>query len=237
MPRTAVGIRNILALFACVGLGACSTTIRETHYFQTQTTPQSLPNYYRLSIEASSVMSSSRYLSGYFDEDVVNQYFNEIKQPDAARLIPLAQSGTSAPNSTTAAANAATNVLIKKTPSLVLLMSTNSDDIANQLGALSQSQEFTDSLARILAPRRFAAATDSERSLAIEQSQGKSLVAIGEQLTSDLVKDESPEANQIRLLNFVNQMLSDFGAPRFNDLPAASAWLTANRASVVKGGS
>lgn len=74
-------------------LFASCATIRETHYFKDKIDAKtdlninsSVSNYYKVHIRGWAFLSSSRYVSGYFDEDVVNEYFNEIKQPKNGKL-------------------------------------------------------------------------------------------------------------------------------------------------------
>lgn len=71
---------------------SCSV-FRETHYFKDKieddevfSSEKSISNYYKVKIKGWAFLSSSRYVSGYFDTQAVNQYFNEISQPQNGRF-------------------------------------------------------------------------------------------------------------------------------------------------------
>ena len=225
-----------IALVSVITLSGCGTTFRETHFFKEESSPGQIANYYRLVVSGQTNLSSARYISGYFDEDIVNQYFNEIGQPDKARLTPVGQSSKSTDTKGDAASTAVKNSAQGiKDPALVLLLSSNSDDIANQLGALAQSQEFTASLAGLIAAPRFKAAADAESRLRIDQSRGCMVATLGDQLVTGLPDKPTPQEAEARLLEFVNQLASGLGAPEsFKTMDDAAAWLRENRARLHK---
>lgn len=223
----------LLLAFSVTG---CITNFRETHFFKSENQSGEIPNFFRIRVAGSTGLSSARYLSGYFQEDVVNEYFNEIGQPDKARLVPVGQSpktdetksNNNKGNVPTTSSPTSTEQL--KSPVLVLLLSSNSDDIANQLGALAQSQEFTASLARLLASSRFEAADQSERRLRNDQARGRVDATLGDQLITGIPDKPSPQEVKTRLLEFVNQLAADLGAQGpFKTLDDAATWLSSNR--------
>lgn len=221
----------------------CTTSFRETHLFKSESQAGETPNFFRITVSGSTGLSSARYLSGYFDEDIVNQYFNEIGQPDKARLIPVGQAPktgdakSSDGKSDALAATPSTSPQQLKSPTLVLLLSSNSDDISNQLGALAQSQEFTASLARLVASSRFDAADQSESRLRADQSRGRMDATLGDQLIAGMPVKPTPQEVNTRLLEFVNQLGADLGAPSpFPNLDQAAVWLSDNRARLRKEG-
>ena len=228
----------LLAVVLAVVTVSCTSSFRETHFFKSQSEPGGIPNFFRLTVKGETWFSSSRYISGYFDEDIVNQYFNEIGQPAKGQLIPVGQSkeiksGDGKGNESPQISSKPTEGL--KNPALVLLLSSNSDDIANQIGALAQSQEFTSSLARLIASPRFEAADEAERRLRNDQARGHVLVALGDQLVTGLPEKATSSEVGTNMLQFVNQLAADLGAPApFNNLNAAAAWLNENRARLRK---
>jgi hypothetical protein len=237
VARTLLGALTLIVMAA-----GCSTTFNETHFIETKVPSGQIPNFFRLQVSGWAAFSSARYISGYFDEDIVNQYFNEIGQPDKARLIPVAQA-TGAQDtkpvggSATSAATATTSTAPPpKIPALVLLLSTNSDEIASQLGALAQSQEFTASLAALAASSHFAAADDAESRLREDQARGHVTAALGDQLVTALPDNAPSSQAQTQLLEFVNQLAGDLGSPAsFKTLDDAAAWLRDNRARMRQG--
>ena len=61
-------------------MSSCATTFKENHYYQSiNPKTQRVTNYYRLTVNGYAVMSSARYVSGYYDERAVDLYFNEVK--------------------------------------------------------------------------------------------------------------------------------------------------------------
>jgi hypothetical protein len=109
----------VLALFVCAIFGCQSA--KELHYFK------SGGNYYRLRINESSFASKSRYLSGYFDEKAVDKYFSEMSQPDSGSFTEWV-SGT-------------------KGSQLVMILSTNSNSIAEQIGNLASNEALLENIA------------------------------------------------------------------------------------------
>ena len=234
LSRTACSIVLLVCLF---GLAGCAS-IRETHYFKSDATPGQTPNFFRLDISGSTGLSSARYLSGYFDEDVVNQYFNEIGQPEKGRLVPVAQPPKDSTGVSGSANQSNHGPSDAKNPALILLLSGNSDEIANQLGALAQSQDFTASLVSLVAAPKFQAAAAAEQRLTGDQMRGHVSATLGDQLVTALPDAPTPQLVQSRLLEFVNQLAADMGATSpFQTLDEAAAWLQNNRTRLRQGGS
>jgi len=234
-------IRNLLLVtLLMVALVGCSSTFHETHFFKSESQPNEIANYYRLTVSGTTIFSSSRYLSGYFDEEIVNDYFNEIGQPDKGKLIPIGQpkneetklSNSNSSVTTTAQSKSTQNT---KNASLLLLLSSNSDEISNQLGALSQSQEFTASLTKLMAPSHFQADDAAASLLRIDKIRGHVLATLGDQILSSIPDNPDPKYLESRMLHFVNLLSADLGAPAtFMSLKSASDWLRENRAQLRK---
>ncbi len=121
---------TIFILLGSFLLASCSV-FRETHYFKDSLLPTA--NYYKVEIKGSTFMSSSRYVSGYYDRGAVETYFGEMKQPAKGRFVPITH-----------------NDSIDQVPKeLVLLLSTNSDAIASGIGNLVKSKSVINSLSLI----------------------------------------------------------------------------------------
>lgn len=119
-------------------ISSCST-FRETHYFKDNLQP--VPNYYKVNVRGSTLFSSSRYVSGYYDRGAVQAYFGEIPQPKNG-LFPVSNKEN--------IRDCKEKDTINKTPKeLVLLLSTNSDAIANSIGNLVKSKTVINSMALI----------------------------------------------------------------------------------------
>ncbi len=150
--------RLLLVLFVLIN--SC-TTFRETHYFKDKikdtnsSNPTTIvPNYYKVSIRGWSFMSSSRYLSGYFDQNSVNEYFNEIPQPDKGALftnenkveVKDKADSSKEEEADSKDSSSITNGLKEDGSELVLILSTNSEAIATQIKNTSVNKDVLKSL-------------------------------------------------------------------------------------------
>ena len=127
-------MKKVLIIFISLLAFSCST-FREVHYFKDNLAPTA--NYYKVNVKGSTLFSSSRYVSGYYDRGAVQTYFGEIKQPQKGKfpLVPIVdgQATTSQTEN-------------NKNKELVLLLSTNSDAIANGISNLVKSKTVVNSL-------------------------------------------------------------------------------------------
>lgn len=104
-------------LFLMITLVSCQAT-KELHYIKEG------DNYYRLKIKQHSFLSSSRYMSGYFDPAAVDAYFGDVKKSEVQSNIA---------------------VLDKKSGKcsggreLVLILSSNSDAVAQEITSISDN--------------------------------------------------------------------------------------------------
>ena len=76
-------MKHWLAAFVCSVLLSGCASFEEEHYFMTRDSETGEPvNFFRLSVSGGSELSSSRYVSGYYDEAAVDLFFNEIRKSD-----------------------------------------------------------------------------------------------------------------------------------------------------------
>jgi len=124
----------LLPLWLC----SCAN-IYEVHYFKDKISSSSstkiIPNYYKVEIRAHSFLSSSRYLSGYFDQGAINLYFNEFTQPANGKLFGNQESPSAFTD--------------EKGNELVLIFSTNSKAVSDQIGAIAKNQVVLNSAATV----------------------------------------------------------------------------------------
>jgi hypothetical protein len=243
----------ILAIF----LTGCSTTFKETHYFRSEvSTPGAIPNYFRLTVEGSAAISSARYISGYFDEDTINAYFNEYTQPRGAALYPssstpakgdatggAAKSGSAESGSGGKDAAAGGTAKVEpvaaglKGTKLVMILSSNSDEVANQIGALAASKQFTASLAGLVARDQFTLADQAEQQLQIDRSRAKTTAALGDLVLASIPANASVANATQQLLVLINAIARDLGyqGAAFSGLDDAARWLNDNRTHPLGG--
>lgn len=137
-------LKFVLVVILLTTLLSCSS-FSETHYFKDRVTSNTtgdiniVPNYYKVKIRGYSFLSSSRYVSGYFDQNAINLYFNEIVQPDNAKLF----------NTKTEAENNKSLITNETGNELVVVLSTNAKAVTEQIGNIAKNQNILNSLAQL----------------------------------------------------------------------------------------
>jgi hypothetical protein len=129
-------LKKIISLFLIMTLSISCSSFSEVHYFKDKVgivsgDKKTVSNYYKVKICGYSFLSSSRYVSGYFNQDAINLYFNEISQPVNGKLF-----------TNTAVTNEDGN-------ELVLVFSTNAKAITDQIGNISKNQSILNSMAQL----------------------------------------------------------------------------------------
>jgi len=137
-------LKIIIAVLLFTTLISCSS-FREEHYFKDRITSRNsgavniVPNYYKVRISGYSFLSSSRYVSGYFDQNAINLYFNEIVQPENAKLFNTKTDGDGNKSLVT---NESGN-------ELVVVLSTNAKAVTEHIGSIAKNQTILNSLAQL----------------------------------------------------------------------------------------
>lgn len=125
--KTYLLVAVILLLTQCQGA-------KELHYFKKG------DNYFRLKVREYSIFSSSRYLSGYYDENAVDNYFGEISRPDSFKVYKAYSTAR----------------LSKESPGfydnkkLVLLLSTKSEAVSNSISNIAENEKTLQIMAKIM---------------------------------------------------------------------------------------
>jgi len=186
---------------------SCST-FKETHYFKDSLEP--VANYYKVDVSGYSLFSSSRYVSGYYDRTAILEYFGEIGQPEKARIVP-------------AAANSGSD----QTKELVLLLSSNSDAIANGFSNLVKNKNTINSIALLANKQKIenSAAVVSERSI-LENRINLFKMRIDANLPTDTTSLSDTEIRN-RYLQLVKAELAEMypGETTPNTLDGLYKWL------------
>ena len=193
-------------LLLLILLASCSS-IKETHYFKDNLQP--VANYYKVEVRGHTFLSSSRYVSGYYDRTAIQEYFGEIGQPEKARFVPAA---------------AGVNDQNKE---LVLLLSTNSDAIASSISNLVKNKTTINSIALLANKDKIKESGDVRADLSTLQNNitlfkmrtEANLLQDTENLTDPKIKE--------RYLQFVKSELSEMypGIETPNDLEELYKWL------------
>jgi 3D (Asp-Asp-Asp) domain-containing protein len=137
-------IKHLIAILIMILFTSCST-FSEVHYFKDRVTSSTtgdvnvVPNYYKVNISGYSLLSSSRYVSGYFDQNAIDLYFNETVQPENAKL---QNTKIDSDNNKALITNEIGN-------ELVLVLSTNAKAVTEQIGNIAKNQTILNSLAQL----------------------------------------------------------------------------------------
>lgn len=128
-----------------VGMIVSCSSFSEEHFFKDRVTSTTnndvniVPNYYKVKICGYSFLSSSRYVSGYFDQNAINLYFNEIVQPENAKLNTTK---TDSDNNQSLVTNESGN-------ELVVVLSTNANEVTDFIGSIAKNQTILNSVAQL----------------------------------------------------------------------------------------
>lgn len=218
--------KHLCFLLLCVVSTGCSSSFSEMHYFKSADAQGNPINYYRISVSGNTFLSSSRYLSGYFDEKAVDSYFDQIVQPEKALFRD--QTSTDGGNVQPLSANL-------KNRKLVLLLSSNSDTIAQQIGQFANNQAIMADLTRLVYRDNIKEAREAQTSSELQQARGQALADIGASIISGLADDADEPTARTNLLFYANRLASEFGnTTTFKDLNEATTWLDYNRAHIME---
>jgi hypothetical protein len=235
-----------LALFAiCSTCLGCASGFEEIHYFRsTSRDARGIPlNYFRVQVDGGTILSSSRYVSGYYDQRALDTYFNEFAQPEKGRIV---QSDSTAAAATPGAGGSANGQSPSGSPAnapkvepldsslegkkLCLILSSNSDDIAQQIGTFAQTNALTADLEHLLGGGRLAASSRAVSAQQKDQVIAKSIVQSGNTELSILTSNNpsADEASQAALA-LGNQLAEYLGnTQQFTTLDALNDWVRKN---------
>ena len=202
----------------------CASNFSEKHYFKSVNAQGTPINYYRLNVQGKTFLASSRYLSGYFDEAALDSYFSEITQPGKALFSEtvISEKGNVKPLSD--------NLKGKK---LILLLSSNSDAIAEQIGQFANNQEIMSDLTRLIYRDRIRETLSAQTAAELQGIKGKALADIGQRIIADMEENADVTTVNANILFYVNRLSGEFGNTiPFKNLNEAKTWLEYNRANI-----
>jgi hypothetical protein len=205
----------------------CATHFKETHFFQSVDRTTNQPtNYYRLKVSGYGAMSSTRFVSGYYDERAVDLFFNEVK------VAPTADNANgSQPLFVDAQKSPGTTDVIKPLDpvtqhgAFVMILSTNASSVSRTIGQFAENQVVADAITN-LANRdvllRDAAAVRAQTARA--NATADELVKLMAQIpTGETPGKAQTERALLRVLNTIGTGLS--GVPTaFDSLDQAELW-------------
>lgn len=212
---------SLLPLFILTTLISSCSVIRENHYFRDNIDDQAdLSNYYKVTVKGRTLfMSKTRYYAGYFDPAAVDAYFNEFNQPKNGRLKDSVSIQPLNPEN--------------ENKQLVMIMSSNADDFAAQIGNMAQSKETLNSVLSIGNEGNYRRLKEVKSGLDGLVVVNRGLAITGESLIDKL--NEQPLAQRrANLLQYVNVLAAQLGSNQtFNSLSAASQWYNQSRSVLI----
>ena len=235
--RTLLG----LALLISANVG-CASDIDQVHYFR------SLPdkdthvphNFYKVTVSGSTLWSSSRYLAGYFDESAVDSYFSEFSQPEKGKF-PLGHTTSTAANPEKP--KTSSPEIIEPLDSklrgtqLIMILSSNSDEVAAQIGAIADNKKLGLALSRLLNKDKLLTARQLDQDAKLLTSRQRDLAATGKGWIGDLdenVSKESKDTARGNTLQYLNEIAAVLGnTVPFKTPEDATKWLDSNWSKIL----
>jgi hypothetical protein len=158
---------TFVILASCLFLLLSCQSSKELHYFKEGN------NYYRLKVKQHAFLSSSRYVSGYFDPEAIDQFFGETTRPDSAHL---------ARKSKVVGVDACGEEILGD---LVLVLSTNADAVTKEIGGITENDALLSMITGLATKNKV------KEALVIQEEINKLL----HKITNDLAQTEVLETN------------------------------------------
>ena len=229
--KSAAGL-GALSLFLVLA-GGCAS-VHESHYFRSQSGVDQ-PNYYRVTIDAKGRATKVRYLSGYFDQQAVEQYFSEFAQPANVDIIVGKNAVEGGGESGEGKGSGSTLQPIDpklEDRSLVLILSTNVDEIAAQIGGLAENLQVQAALTGLAKGDEAKEGKRAQKKRELDEIRAQQLTATIVQVKESLASADATDAAKLLAarLRAINALATYLGSTAsFEDIKTAEDWLDANR--------
>ncbi len=193
---------------------SCST-FHEIHYFKDKVDTKNgislVPNYYKVEIRGYSLISSSRYLSGYFEQSAINLYFNEMTQPKEAKLFNKTDDNEMTQpkeaklfNKTDDDDKTFTN---EKGNELILILSTNAKAVSDQIGNIAKNQDILNSLATITQKEKYTELTNVKSEISKVESDINNFIFLSNNYLKDISKTAATEdEKKQKIKQYINSL-------------------------------
>jgi len=204
--------QRVVVCLACLIATGCASTFGETHYFRSEYASGAPVNYFRVTVSGSTLFSNSRYFSGYFDPEAANAYFG--------------QSGPAADRASQTQTTSLDDGVGRQR--LVMLLSSNADSIAGDIGQLADNTALMNDLTGLIR-NTVTDASPARKALRIQQERAKALAAESQRLIAPLKEGDGVTAVRDHMLEMANRLGRELGSGQdFDSLAAAGTWLKAN---------
>jgi len=195
--------RIIVAI--CVLLPGCSA-VREQHHFAeySKSAGPELANakpaaFYRLTVKGNVRGAGARYVSGFYDEDAMDLYFNEIKPKTRDLFSQPKTEGVD--TSANGGAKGATEVLSAKPTdgAYMLVLSSHAKAVVQAIGNFAQAKDTADQIAALLGRNDRRAEIQSEAFVSVGKESAKAEYAEFDALRKNAAENPTT-ANYVALV-------------------------------------
>ena len=199
--------RSYFVLLIVFGLSGCMS-FKETHLFRDNTA--NVSNYYRLKINGYTFLSKSRYVSGYFDDNAVLEYFGEFSQPDTSISVFLKKKRKAKEDvlSKTSKTELAGEIAGKK---LVMILSANSKGVADQIGSIAENQQLVNAISSMVSQDDLLALQETTSEFNQKQEDYQKVQKSVALMLNNLDSASNFRTNEVYLLAAVNTLLDELG--------------------------
>lgn len=200
----------------------CATRFGETHYFKSVNVAGESINYFQLNVKGGVFLSSARYVSGFYDERALDLYFGEsISQPNDGKI-------SKAPGAEVVSLGADDG------GKFLMILSSNSDAIAGQIGQMADNQELATSLARLIRRDAILQEGSAQIDLSLQKARGNVAAQLGDSLISNVdASRASMDELEARVLQYVNVLAHGLGENQtFKDFSDLEVWVNQQRSTL-----
>lgn len=205
-------LRCFCFVWLIVLLYACQSG-KELHYFKQG------DNYYRISIKEHAFLSSSRYQSGYYDEIALDKYFGEIRRPDTSgNFLKFQQDSAGKIN------------VAPSNTKLVMILSTKSEAISDQISAFAENELMLETIARLANKDAINKNRQIKGQIELTKKKIEALSSFGGNTIGKLGDSSTKIDISAYLFLFINKIATDFYGRKiaFKDFEEASSWYLNN---------
>lgn len=183
-------------LIITVSLTSCQIG-HEVHYFK------SGKNYYRIKINESSFASKARYMSGFYDEKALDKYFSEMSQPKESDSTKASAVSFLNPSS-----DGTDQLRIDSNKKFVMILSSNSNAVSEQIGAFAENEQILESIARLSNKDKVEQSLKFAADIDKSKKRNVSVIGLGDQFITNLPDSASATTVKNNFASFL-QFLKD----------------------------
>lgn len=227
-------LRNILRHAGLVALAAltcaCASKVEETHYFAAyRGEDRSQPSeFFRLTVEGTTQMSSARFVAGYYDERAVDLLFNEMRvSTDTAAQVDTCDCDIEPLFNVRTHADGSIDPLnpTLENGAFVLILSNNADAVVRTIGSFSESQLVADAVTNLLNRDRIVEAAEAEAADDATRAAARASTSIIASALDRAAAAPDAETAQAEYLRALDAMARPLGrATGFDSPDDARAW-------------